>query len=403
MWVQAGSDITRDSQIRRFVHVECQKVQEPVAARPPSPETTTADGAASADLPHGLSDASLKDYKIEWSRYAKYARTLRAAVPGLDGPWDMQLLWKYLQQRSQTCKPTTIVQILTKLRHFGVLHGHVLANSKYDADPAQYGLIRKMKKQVTLDARAEATQAGVDYVHVDRCTPVGVRGVNLILSSFGITSRAAFERLSRKDRHHVVATLMQHTGGMRFGQFITRDYTVDAFVEDPHDGSFRLITDYTRNVGERHFAIEFSAAPRYACMWYEVQSVVGGGTRYTLTAATILRWHFELLRRDGEIRMFNPRKGVAPTREARQAWLREVLWRALPMDDKKARASVADVSPHSFRSGLAGDLHREGASLQTIGSICRWKSPIAIRIYAERPCMSMSRTSTKFRLMPVRA
>ena len=73
------------------------------------------------------------------------------------------------------------------------------------------------------------------------------------------------------------------------------------------------------------------------------------------------------------------------------------------MEDVKARALVADVSPHSFWSGLAGDLHREGASLQTIGSICRWNSLAAIRIYAERPYMSMSRTTDKFHIIPVRA
>ena len=92
------------------------------------------------------------------------------AIPGMEKPWDMQLLWRYIQHRSQTCKPTKEIQILSKLRHFGVLHGHVLANTKFNADPAQYGLIKKMKKQVTLDVRAEAAQAGVDYVGVDRCT-----------------------------------------------------------------------------------------------------------------------------------------------------------------------------------------------------------------------------------------
>ena len=381
-------------------------MQRPTAERPVQHVAAEAaaeeEQPAAAGFPHGLSKATLQDYNLEWLRYKDFAERVDASVPGRDKPWDMPLLWRYLQHRSQTCKPTTLVQILTKLRHFGVMHGYILANTKYDADPKQYGLIKQMKKQVTLDARAQADEAGTTYVDVERCTPIGVRGVNLILSSYAITSRARFEGLRRADRHHIVATVMQHTAGMRFGQFITRDYTLDAFLEDPSDMSFRLITDYNRYRG-RQFAIEFLAAPRWACMWYEVRSPVGGGVRYTLTAATIMRWHFEMLRREGEIRMFRPKKGETPTREARQAWLRQALWRALPMDDVKARATIADVSPHSFRAGLAGDLHREGASLQTIGSICRWKAVKAIRIYAERPCMSMSRTSKRFRLMHARA
>ena len=136
-----------------------------------------------------------------------------------------------------------------------------------------------------------------------------------------MTSRAAFEGLHRVDRHNIVTSVMQHTGAMRFGQFITRDYTVDAFVEDAYDNSFRLVTDFSRYryTGERQFAIEFPAAPRYDCMWYEVRSEVDGSVRYTLTAAMVMRWHFERLCRDGEIRMFQPKKGEAPTREARQA------------------------------------------------------------------------------------
>ena len=220
----------------------------------------------------------------------------------------------------------------------------------------------------------------------------------MLLSSYGVTSRAAFERLRRVDRHNIVAATIQHTGGMKFGQFITRDYTTDAFIEDAYDSSYRLVTDYSRYTGERHFAIEFPASPRYDCMWYEVRSEVDGKVRYTVTAAMIMRWHFERLQRDDEIRLFRPKKGETPTREARQAWLRQALWKALPMGEVKARALITDVSPHSFRAGLAGDLHREGVSLQTIGSVCRWNSVKAIRIYCERPCMSMSRTSTKFRM-----
>ena len=72
------------------------------------------------------------------------------------------------------------------------------------------------------------------------------------------------------------------------------------------------------------------------------------------------------------------------------------------MRERKARTLIADVTPHSFRAGLAGDLLHEGVSLQIIGSVCRWNSMIDVRLYAERPCMSMSRTTEQFRLIPYR-
>lgn len=44
-------------------------------------------------------------------------------------------------------------------------------------------------------------------------------------------------------------------------------------------------------------------------------------------------------------------------------------------------------------------LHRGGVSLQTIGSACRWNS---VRIYADLPCMSISRTSDQFHIFRAR-
>ena len=130
--------------------------------------------------PHGLSGKSLQDYKVEWSRYEQFAEQNGSDVPGGDRDWDLSVLWRYIQHRAQTCKPSrsAITQILTKLSHFGLRRGHVLANSKFDTKPAEYGRVRNMKKQVTLDARAKSAREGKQYVAVDRCTPVGKRGVD---------------------------------------------------------------------------------------------------------------------------------------------------------------------------------------------------------------------------------
>ena len=98
--------------------------------------------------------------------------------------------------------------------------------------------------------------------------------------------------------------------------------------------------------------------------------------------------------------MFAPVRGVKVNYDDHKAWLQRSLRAALPTSEVAAIALVDDVSPHSFRSGAASDLFREGVSLQMIGSVCRWHSTKAIRIYAERPVLSMSRTSNGFRAVP---
>ena len=108
---------------------------------------------------------------------------------------------------------------------------------------------------------------------------------------------------------------------------------------------------------------------------------------------------FARLRRDGETRVFAPVRNETCSRDQRQAWLREVLLAALPTNERYARAAVDDVTPHSFRAGLAGDLHREGVGLPRIGSVCRWNTQRVVRLYAERPSLSVLRMTNVFRFI----
>ena len=426
----------KDRQLKKFVHISCARAKQKVinqvkdvagasTAAPQDPIDQVKDmtaacrlapqdsenqvkditGAGNAapqvasgtSLPHGLSSSSLADYSKEWDRYLRFAGQQRDVIPGRDTEWDMQFVWEYLQFRSSTCKPETVKQILTKLAHFGARHKFILATSKYDGDPFAYRSMHKMKKQLAIDARAAAEEAGKIYEPVDRCTPIGRKGVGMILSSFQLTSEEKFNALSRRDRHHVAATMIQHTGGARFGGFRKRNYTTDSFVIDA-SGTLRLVTDWARYSGQRQFAIEFPASPRFESMWYHIHAP-NGDLVDTYSAATVRHWHFRRLHRDGERHVFAPVLGETCTREERQKWIREVLYDALPISEREARLAAEDASPHSFRAGLAGDLYREGVSLQRIASICRWRTPRVVRIYAERPCLSASRLTNGFRLI----
>lgn len=394
--IHPGQPIVRDATLGQFVHENCAKVQQPVVAR--AARQARQDRDECSGLPHGLADRSLESYQAEWDRYVSFAGDRCIKVPGGAAPWDMELLWEYLCFRSKTCKPATIKQVLTKLAHFGAINGFILANSKFDGAPTTHKAIHRMLQQLKLNARAVAAASGQSYAPVDRCTPVGVRGVSMLLSSFQVTNRQQFLRLRRQDRHNLAAAVMQHTGAMRFGQFGDRDYSITSFLTDAMDRSLRLVTDWSRYAGRRQFSIEFASSPQFASMWYKVRAP-NGDLIATYSAATLLNWHFDQLRQAGETRVFAPTPGTAVTRDARQRWLRSALLDALPLEETEARKLVAQVSPHSFRSGLSGDLYREGVALQRIGSICRWNSMRVVRLYAERPCLSMSLLTMNFRLI----
>ena len=424
----------KDKELKRFVHASCvqtmkaaversqgsgmrsnlERVKDASAVRPAEAhvgEATTdrvKDIAAAqpgagpfgvsnspSALPHGLAENSLGDYSKEWNKYVQFALRRCSAVPGRDIKWDMQLVWEYLQFRATTCKPETIKQVLTKLAHFGARSNFVLATSKFDGDAGSYRAVTKMKRQLAIDARATAKAAGVAYEPVDRCTPVGHKGVSMILSAFALTGEVNFNAMLRKDRHHVAGLVMQHTGGLRFGGFGARNYTIDSFVVDA-SGTIRLVTDWGRYPGQ--YTIEFSASPRFEAMWYHVFAPCGDLVD-TYPAATIMHWHFRRLQRDAERQVFAPVSGEICSRDDRQAWIRAALSDALPLLEREARDAVNDVTPHSFRAGLAGDLFRAGVSLQRIASICRWRTPRVVRMYAERPSLSACRLTDGFRLI----
>ena len=96
--------------------------------------------------------------------------------------------------------------------------------------------------------------------------------------------------------------------------------------------------------------------------------------------------------------MFAPHVEEQPSRQDRQEWLRAALLAALPPQDTRARAMVADVTPHSFRPGLAGDLLREGMLPQAIAVECRWADIRNVRLYGERLPLSAARRSSAFLL-----
>ena len=185
---------------------------------------------------------------------------------------------------------------------------------------------------------------------------------------------------------------------MRFGHFRCRNYTIDSFVLGA-DGAYRLTTDWHRYQGMRRYVLIFSPTPRWNCLRYSVRRA-DSTVVSVVTAADILRWHFAILRENGETLVFRPVAGQQPTRQRRKAWLQRVLLAALPLDEDAARDMVKDVTPHAWRAGLAGDLLHAEVAWNMIATWCRWHSMRAMRMYATRPALATARRSLRFR--PIR-
>ena len=349
-------------------------------------------------LPHGLRPDTLASYAAEWSRYISFAQRLgfSSAVPGRDCPWVPFLLWRFLLFRSEKCKPSTVFAGLSALAHFGHHHRQLLPTRKEDGHAMLHRDIANMKREISIFYCAAKGINNLTY-DVAHSAPLGNDAVALILSAFQVFGRTQFRTLSRVDRHHLVACVMQHTAGMRFGHFLYRQYMVSSFVLGA-DGSFRLTTDWHRYQGQRRYVLEFAARPRWRCLRYDVRrqdaTVVA-----SLTAANILSWHFEMLREANEKIVFQPVIGARPTRLQRRSWLQTTLLAALPLGETAVRADVKFVTPHAFRAGLAGDLLRADVAWNSIAIWCRWHSMRAMRMYATRPALFTKRRSQAFRII----
>ena len=382
-----------DAARNRFVHESCVQVHARLVQA-----AARARAVEDADtLPHGLKPSTLRTYSREWERYLAFVhRHGRDDEPGNEGPWDVLLLWHYLQYRATTCKPTSLRGVLSALGHFGGHRGQLLATSRFDSDSVMYRRICDMKNQLFIAYRAR-TGGDATALGPNRCTPLGCRAVSLLFNSFAVVDKASFGALSRSDRHHLVGCVMQHSCAMRFGHFPARAYVRDMFASDPDDGSFRLVTDWHRYSGRRKYCLSFQTAPRYRSRMYTLRDARGNDVD-SVSAATVLAWHFYFLERDDEQTVFAPEVDALPSRANRQAWLRAALLAALPTRDARARAMVADVTPHSFRPGLAGDLLREGMLPQAIAVECRWSDIRNVRLYGERLPLCAARRSLAFRL-----
>ena len=238
------------------------------------------------ELPHGLRPGTLSTYSAEWQRYVALAQRLGfdPDVPGRDVPWNPYLLWRFMQWRAESCKPTTVFAAVSALAHFGHQCRFLLPTKKEDGHAMFHRDIAKMKKEISLYHSSKMGHAGATYA-VDHSTPLGCASVALIFSAFAVYNERSFLRLSRCDRHHLWAVVAQHARGMRFGHFIYRTYTLRSFARNA-SGDYSLATDWHRYPGRRRYVLRFARSPRWDCLRYVVRRPDSPETT-VLTAALV--------------------------------------------------------------------------------------------------------------------
>ena len=114
----------------------------------------------------------------------------------------------------------------------------MLPTQKWDGPALLRKQIVNMKREIAIRYNAGR---GKD-VDVQNSTPLGQQDMELMLSALQTFSERDFNLLSRRSRHELNASAMQHACAMRFGHFLYRAYAVSMLLWGA-DGAARLVTD----------------------------------------------------------------------------------------------------------------------------------------------------------------
>ena len=328
--IRPGEAIAFKPGSSRAVHADCNVAVRAAATRSDAPREDVG-----CVIPHGKKESSMQTYQRQWDTYVAFVqRRGYRLVPDRDTAWDLALLWAFMLFRLRSCKPATIISEMSALAHFGAHYGKLLATSKHDGDSVMYRRVCNMRAQLTIDYRLRKPLQTKPEAPDQTC-PLGGRAVELILSALRVFSFRSFAAHSRYTRHHVVGCVLQHAAAMRFGHFPARMYTVAMFRWSARDKAFVLATDWHRYSGVHRYTIYFRLHSRFAATRYTIRTT-GGAVLASVCPASVLFWHFSLLRRDRESVVFAPMApGVAPVRADRQRWLWAVLLAAIRPDARE--------------------------------------------------------------------
>ena len=337
-------------------------------------------------------------YVDEWKLYVAFASArFGRRVPGRDRPWQIDVVAQYLQYRSRRCNARTLEQIKSKIKHCGICYGHLLPTAKTEG-PALQRLQLAMVTRAIRKRLAAALRAAGKQVGPKRSMALGRVAMGLLFSAYGATSFAGFSALPQVVRCWLTVCVAMGTGCMRF--FLVRWLWQHAYLRwSGLDKTYRVAADWRkmRNGGE--YTVPFPVSPQYQAMYYPVYSP-GGAVIGSFTAAAVLAWQVRLTGSSQARRLFAPDGGEAPRRSECQCFMRWSFRSLLTAGKGEVSAWVATMTPHGWRAGVAGDLHREKVRPKIIMQTGRWRSRRAMEQYI-RDGLAQQLSQPTFRPIPL--
>ena len=232
--------------------------------------------------------------------------------------------------------------------------------------------MKQKKKKKALKAAGKPTGP-------KRSLALGRVAVGLLFSAWRATSKSGFVSLPEAIQRMLVRCPSMHTGCMRFG--LLRDLWRQATMRwSSVDSTYRMASDWRKMKRGGAFTVPFPAKPSMPSMTYPAFDEHGNETG-SFTAADVLSWRASAVGSSRGKRLFGSRGCGAPIRSVFQAFLRESFRRLLPGPASEIDALVSAVTPHSFRAGMASDLHRMGVPVKAIMKVGRWESERAMSQY----------------------
>lgn len=300
-------------------------------------------------------------------------------MPGRDVAWELHIVRRYLEWRSQRVHHRSLHGVRSKLKHGGLCYNFLLPNAKGEG-PATLRLQLALVMRDIGKRQKKACKAAGKSFDPKRSLALGRVAIGLLFSAYGANTRAGFNRLTAATRNWLMICAAMHTGCMRF-KLLKVLCRGGALRWAQADNTYRMASDWRKMKRGGAFTVPFPLHPEFKAMSYCGYSRKGD-VLASFTTADVIRWHVAR-RGHGKGNLFAPLgKSVRPSRRAFQVWLRESFRRLLIGNRREVEGLVASITPHSFRAGMASDLERERVPRLHIKKIGRWNSDRAMEQYA---------------------
>lgn len=327
----------------------------------------------------GLEKGTGDKYRAEWMLYIRFCSNRGITpVPGRDRPWRIDVVARYLQWRANRNNSRSIAQIKSKLKHCSLCHGHLLPTRATEG-PAKLRIQLAMVSKVLAKRQKKSLKAAGKPTGPKRSLALGRVAVGLLFSAYGAVGKSSFIALEEPIQRMLVRCPSMHTGCMRFG--LVRDLWRQASLRwSDVDSTYRLASDWRKMKRGGAYTIPFPAKPGTLAMSYPIFSRAGVEVG-SFTAADVLSWRSAAVGSRRGRRIFGSRSVGMPSRKVFQSFLRESFRRLLVGPPEEIAALILAITPHSFRAGMASDLHRMGTPVKAIMKVGRWESERAMSQY----------------------